>query len=137
MGAFVPAFSPFGLAVAVAASHPVTLVDGRVRAADTAPMMVGEPGEVSVTLLDRPHPGTPISLELSSDTVGLPDNRLGWDDVVDPQADQPRFRARVLAPTSAGEHIVRGRVQYVTCAAERCRPRWAFVQWTLVIEPVD
>lgn len=133
MGLSVPLHAAFGLAIAVAASRPVALQDGRVKIIEPAAVAPGAWGEVSVTILDRPLRGTPIELSLESGEVVLPDNRLDWDDVVDPQAEQPRLLARVVAPGLPGEYRVRGRVEYVTCRAERCRPRTAFVEWRLVV----
>jgi len=133
MGLSVPVQAAFGLAIAVAASRPVALHDGRVKVIEPAAVAPGAWGEVSVTILDRPMPGTPIALSLESDHVVLPDNRLDGDDVVDPQAEQPRLLARVVAPGVPGEYRIRGRVEYVTCTVERCRPRTAYVEWHLVV----
>ena len=65
----------------------------------------------------------------------LPEDRLGWDDVVDPQAVQPRLRARVVAPARTGVHEVRGFVAYVTCNRDRCRPRVSEVKWSVTVAP--
>lgn len=136
MGLPLPMCAGLGLAAALAAEHPVALLDGRVQAQDPEPLVAGSSGELSVTILETPALGTLIELRLEADTVGLPENRLGWEDVVDPEARYPRIRARVQAPVSAGEYVVRGRLSYVTCTAKVCRPRSANVLWTvLVVEP--
>lgn len=115
--------------MAIAASQPVVHYDGQVKVIEPQELAPSSVGEISVTILDRPLPGGPIQLELLAEQVGLPENRLGWDDVVDPQAEQPRLLARVVAPAVSGEYVVLGRLSYITCARTRCRPRLAAVQW--------
>ena len=121
------------MAAALAAGHPVALHDGRVLAQPAGRVEVGKQGELSLTILETPMSGTPIELRLSADTIVLPENRLGWDDVVDPEAGQPRIVARMVAPLAAGEYTVRGRITYVTCGPERCRPRTAHVIWAVEV----
>lgn len=123
----------FGLALAVAAHHPAALHDGRIKLIEPEIMQPGESGEISVTILDEPQRDTPIALDLQSDSVGLLENRLSAADVVDPQAEQPRLLARVVAPDVPGEYAVDGRIQYITCDDHRCRPRLAFVRWSIVV----
>jgi hypothetical protein len=113
---------------------PLKLRDANVAVLPAESLAPGRPGEVSLTILDQPERGLPIQLWLESDEVGLPDDRLGWDDVVDPQAVQPRLRARIVAPARPGAHDVRGFVAYVTCGADRCRPRMREVTWTITVE---
>jgi hypothetical protein len=104
-----------------------------VRAQTPPPIEAGQAGELSLTILETPMNGTPIELRLDADTIVLPENRLGWEDVVDPEAGQPRLVARVVAPREPGEYAVRGRITYVTCGPKRCRPRTAHVIWTVEV----
>ncbi len=111
--------------------------DGRVRVASPPALVAGAEGELSVTILETPAGVSPLMVRLSSSSVRLPDNRLGARDVVDPQASQPRVRARFFAPPIPGRYEVVGLVEYVTCDAERCRPRRSRVVWTVeVLEAV-
>lgn len=125
-----------GLAAALAAEQPVSLIDGRAQPQPPAPLHTGQSGELSVTILETPAVGTLVELRLQADTVQLPENRLGWEDVVDPQARNPRIRARIVAPSSPGEYVVRGRLSYVTCSRKTCRPKTANVTWLVtVVQP--
>jgi hypothetical protein len=109
--------------------------DGRVAHTGGGSMAPRTAGELSVTILDAPEPGIPIEVRLSSDDVELIDNRLGWADVVDPQAHQPRVRARFVAPAASGRHRVRGLVTWVTCDGDACRTRRAPIAWTIDVPP--
>jgi hypothetical protein len=128
-----PTCAGLGLVVSLTSGQPPTLHDGRVQAQEPEPVVVSQPGELSLTILETPQAGTPIELRLSADTIVLPENRLGWEDVVDPQAVQPRIRARIVAPAEPGEYAVRGRIKYITCSTKVCRPRTAHVIWTVVV----
>lgn len=110
---------------------------GQIAHAGGGKMAARTAGELSVTILDTPEPGIPIEVRLSSDEVELLDNRLGWADVVDPQAHQPRVRARFVAPAAAGRYRVRGLVTWVTCVASTCRTRRAPVTWTVDVRAPD
>lgn len=124
--------------------------DARVLVAQPVPLGAGAVGELSLTILDTPAAVAPLSVRLSSHAVALPETRLGPADVVDPQASQPRIRARYVAPSVAGRYEVEGLVEYVTCTAEpasaalarpapggaegpRCRPRRARVVWVVQV----
>ena len=119
----------------MSSGQPPTLHDGKVQAQAPDSIAAGQSGELSLTILEKPRAGTPIELRLSADTIRLPENRLGWQDVVDPQAVQPRITARIVAPQQPGEYAVRGRITYVTCGPKVCRPRTAHVIWTVVVTP--
>lgn len=121
------------LAVLLAAEQLGLGFDARVLAAPPVPLSVGAVGELSLTILDTPAPVVPLSVRLSARDVALPETRLGEADVVDPQAAQPRVRARYVAPATAGRYEVEGLVEYVTCTGERCRPRRARVVWVVVV----
>lgn len=107
-----------------------------------APVAAGSVGELSVTILQTPERGTPIELRLEDEGLDaepghsgrLPDNRLGWDDVVDPKAAQPRLRASFVAPSAPGNYAVVGRLSYVTCTADVCLPHAVYVRWPITVE---
>lgn len=124
------------LGVLLAAEQLGLGFDARVQVSQPVPLLAGAVGELSLTILDTPAAVAPLSVRLSSTTVGLPEARLGQADVVDPQASQPRVRARYVAPATPGRHEVEGLVEYITCTEERCRPRRARVVWVVqVLEP--
>ncbi len=107
--------------------------DGRVQVTSPSPLLAGASGELSLTILDTPARVAPLSVRLRSEEVSLPETRLDDADVVDPQASQPRIRARYVAPSAAGRYEVEGLVEYVTCEVERCRPRRAHVVWVVEV----
>jgi hypothetical protein len=139
------------LGVLLAAEQLGLGFDARVAVTPPVPLHAGVVGELSLTILDTPASVVSLSVRLWSPAVGLPETRLGAADVVDPQASQPRLRARYVAPAAAGDYPVEGLVEYVTCAAPRaaqsrsspggaegprCRPRRARVVWVVqVVEP--
>lgn len=135
MALHVPACAGLGFVAAIAAPTPAFLLDGRVRVAVAPPLVVGGTGELSLTILEPPLAHGPVELWLEAEGVTLPDNRLGWDDVVDPQAEQPRLRGRMHAPNVPGTYVVFGRLRYVTCTDRYCRPREANVHW--IVEVVE
>lgn len=111
--------------------------DARVQVAPVPALGPGEEGELSVTILDDAEPGLPLSVRLRAAEVVLADNRLDVRDVVDPQAQQPRIRARFVAPGEPGRYEVEGLVEYITCQAERCRPRRIRVVWVIEVEVLE
>lgn len=133
MGLLVPGCAGMGLAAALGVLDPVQLRDAAVSVSPPPPVAPGKGGELSLTILERPFRGTPVELWLDADDVRLPDNRVGWEDVVDPQAQQPRLRARFVAPDAPGTYYVRGWVMYVRCGPKRCRPRTRSVLWTITV----
>jgi hypothetical protein len=108
---------------------------GRVSVSEVAAALPGSQVELSVTILETPEVGSPLSVELSSDDFEPVPNRFDSRDVVDALANQPRIRARLTAPEVPGRYAVDGHVRYIACTADRCRPRRARVRWTLVVEP--
>lgn len=135
----VPAFAvAHALGVLLAAQQLGLGFDARVQVTSPTPLLAGTAGELSLTILDTPAAVAPLSVRLwSTAGVGLPETRLGEADVVDPQASQPRVRARYLAPALPGRYEVEGLVEYVTCTGDRCRPRRARVVWVVqVLGPV-
>ena len=114
--------------------------DGRVQRSPVPPLEPGARGELSVTILDEVPQSQSLLVRLQSDAVAVPDNRLGFRDVVDAQAQQLRVRARFVAPQQPGSYDVEGLVEYVGCNDQRCRPYRARVVWTIEVvapEPVD
>lgn len=130
------------LGVLLAAEQLGLGFDARVLVSQPVPLGAGAVGELSLTILDTPAAIAPLSVRLGSHAVALPETRLGEADVVDPQASQPRIRARYVAPSTPGRYEVEGLVEYVTCRSSpgapevaRCRPRRARVVW--VIQVID
>ena len=93
-----------------------------------------ESAELSVLLLERPESDLPVSIRLHSETVELPENRLGWADVVDDKAGQPRFRTALPWPATPGEHHVEAEVSYVVCGPRWCREKRGRASWTWTVE---
>jgi hypothetical protein len=122
------------LGVLLAAQQLGLGFDARVRVTPPTPLLAGASGELSLTILDTPAAIAPVSVRLwSTAGVELPETRLGEADVVDPQASQPRVRARYLAPAIPGRYEVEGLVEYVTCKGDRCRPRRTRVVWVVQV----
>lgn len=94
---------------------------------------VGADGALSLTLLETPAAGFPLAVAIDDSPLSLRDQRLGWGDVVDPLAHQPRLSAPFTAPETAGSFTVQGRVSYVICSANRCRPRKARIRWQVEV----
>lgn len=128
-----PVAAARALTVLLAAQRLGLGFDGRVQVTSPSPLPVQARGELSVTILDTPVDVSLLSVRLSAVEVVLPENRLGARDIVDPQASQPRVRARFQAPAVPGRYEVEGLVEYVTCDAERCRPRRSRVVWVVEV----
>ena len=111
--------------------------DGRVQALEVAPLAPGEKGELSLLILDPVQAGVPMRVALSSEAVELPENRLGWRDVVDRQAVQLRVRGAFVAPKEPGSYPVQAHVTYLSCAGRWCRPRHARAGWTIEVAAPD
>ncbi len=112
---------------------PATPPDGHVAVASLPEVAPGAPIELSVTILDSPLSGMPVELWLWSKDIALADNRFDARDVVDPQATQPRMRAKLVAPQQPGRYAIFGRLSYVSCGEQRCRARRADVSWQLEV----
>lgn len=111
------------------------VLDGSRVARSVAPtLQVGEVGEVSVTILETPAPGVPLDVRMKATGVRLVSERLGWADVVDPQARQPRLRVPLTAPRAPGTYRVSGLVTYVVCDEDHCHTRRAAVAWDVVVQ---
>lgn len=96
-------------------------------------MTTGDAGALSLTLLETPAAGFPLAVAIDDSPLSLRDQRLGWGDVVDPLAHQPRLSAPFTAPQTAGSFTVQGRVTYVICSATKCRPRRARIRWQVEV----
>jgi len=112
---------------------PAAATDERVAVLQPSPVAPGAEVELSVTIREAPEPGAPIELRLASDELALADNRFDARDVVDPHAAQPRLRARVTAPASAGHATVTGELRWVVCEGEHCRIQRADVTWVIEV----
>ena len=122
-----PAAGPGGAARSVG-------YDGRVQALDVPPLAPGERGELSLVVLDPVERGVPLRVWLEDGEVSLPENRLGWRDVVDAQAAQLRLRAVFVAPSEPGDYEVKGQVTYSTCGPRWCRAKHAALLWLIRVE---
>ena len=105
----------------------------RVQVGAVGQVRVGGRGELSLTLLETPAAGFPLDVRIDKSPLSLLDQRLGWPDVVDPLAHQPRLSAPFVAPAAPGRHRVGALVSYVTCDARRCRTRRARVSWDVEV----
>lgn len=128
-----PVAAARALAVLLAVQRLGLGFDGRVQATSPSPLLAGAEGELSVTILDTPVDMSALSVRLSAADGILPENRLDARDIVDPQASQPRVRARFRAPAVPGRYEVQGLVEYVTCDEDRCRPRRSQVVWVVQV----
>lgn len=105
-----------------------------VQALAAEPVAPGGNGELSLLVTEPVEAEVPIQVWLSSDALKLKENRLGWRDVVDPQAAQLRIRGSFVAPKEPGEYEVRAEVVYVSCSGRWCRSRHAAVGWTVTVK---
>jgi hypothetical protein len=106
---------------------------GRVLPSGAAQVPPGGGGELSVTILEPPAAGVPIDVRIHAEGVRLVSERLGWADVVDPQARQPRLSVPFVAPQGLGDYTVAGLVTYVICEGKTCRTRRAAVAWKVSV----
>ncbi len=140
-----PAVRSFVLALVISAfAIPVTndrpgseTITARVRALEVPPVRPGEQGELSLLLLELPELDLPLSVRIEADALELAENRLGWSAVVDPQALQPRLRARFTAPTSPGSYTVAATVDYSVCKGDWCRRKHGRVEWQIEVAELD
>jgi len=91
--------------------------------------------ELSLLFLERPERDMPVSVRLSSSSLPLTENRLGWADVVDPRAREPRIRTRFLTPSLPGDYRIDADVTYVICGPKRCREKRGRVHWQFTVDP--
>ena len=95
---------------------------------------MGGKGELSLTLLETPAAGFPLTVSIDASPLSLRDRQLSWGDVVDPLANQPRLSAPFVAPDTASRFSVRALVSYVVCNAGQCQPRRARVTWDVDVQ---
>ncbi len=112
----------------------VELITAQVRALDSAPLSPGERGELSLVLLEAPDRDMPLAVRVDAVALELLDNRLGWSQVVDPLALQPRLRAPFRAPEQPGEYEVRASVEYWVCGERWCRRKLGELRWSVIVE---
>ncbi len=122
--------SSLAIVATVAGWVAAGVFDGNRVTRSAAPALApGETGEVSLTILETPAAGVPLDVRLQATGVRLVSERLGWNDVVDPQARQPRIRVPLTAPSTPGTYRVSGLVTYVVCDEHHCYTRRAAVAW--------
>ena len=137
----------FALALALLAADPdpdaserpgTELITARARALDSPALAPGQRGELSLVLLEAPDRDMPLTVRLEpgegAGPLELLDNRLGWSQVVDPLALQPRLRAPFRAPEQPGEYQVRASVEYWVCGERWCRRKLGELRWSVIVE---
>jgi hypothetical protein len=110
------------------------LITARARALDGPALAPGQRGELSLVLLEAPDRDMPLAVRLDTVTLELLDNRLGWSQVVDPLALQPRLRATFRAPEQPGAYEVRASVEYWVCGERWCRRKLGELHWSVIVE---
>ncbi len=126
------------LALQVALGHQVRAPEGQAVVQVIPPLGPGAAGELSITILETPESGTPIELRLRvPEEIRIATNRLGWDDVVDTRAVQPRLRTRFTAPAEPGSFRVHGLLRYLSCDERTCVPKVVRVSWDVEVVLAD
>jgi hypothetical protein len=121
--------------VTPASERPGTeLITAQARALDGPTLAPGQRGELSLILLEAPDRDMPLAVRIDAVALELLDNRLGWSQVVDPLALQPRLRASFLAPEQPGEYHVRASVEYWVCGERWCRRKLGELRWSVIVE---
>jgi hypothetical protein len=110
------------------------LVTAQARALDSHALAPGQRGELSLILLETPDRDMPLAVRIDAGALELLDNRLGWSEVVDPLALQPRLRATFRAPEQPGEYQVRASVEYWVCSERWCRRKLGELRWSVIVE---
>jgi hypothetical protein len=110
------------------------LIRAQVQALDSPALAPGQRGELSLVLLEAPDRDMPLAVRLDAGALELLDNRLGWTQVVDPLALQPRLRATFRAPEQPGEYEVRASVEYWVCGERWCRRKLGALRWSVIVE---
>lgn len=110
------------------------LVTAQARALDSPTLAPGQRGELSLILLEPPDRDMPLAVRIDAQALELLDNRLGWSEVVDPLALQPRLRASFRAPEQPGEYQVRASVEYWVCGERWCRRKLGELRWSVIVE---
>ena len=123
------------LANAEPADRPGTdLIAAQVSALESPSLLPGARGELSLILLEAPDRGMPLSVRIDAAGLDLIDDRLGWSQVVDPLALQPRLRASFRAPAQPGEYEVHASVEYWVCSEHWCRRKQGELRWSVIVE---
>jgi hypothetical protein len=110
------------------------LITAQVRALDSEPLAPGQRGELSLILLEAPDRDMPLAVRIDAGVLELLDNRLGWSQVVDPLALQPRLAASFRAPEQPGAYEVRASVEYWVCGERWCRRKLGELRWSVIVE---
>jgi len=90
--------------------------------------------ESSLILLEAPDRDMPLAVRIDASSIELVDDRLGWSQVVDALALQPRVRASFRAPAQPGAYEVRASVEYWVCGERWCRRKYGELSWSVVVE---
>lgn len=104
-----------------------------VEAVPVAPVVAGGTGELSVVVREPAEPDLDLTVWLWSSRVELLENRLGWDHVVDPAAEQPRLRVTFEAPREPGTYRVEGHIAFASCGPRACWERHADLAWSVEV----
>lgn len=126
--------------LAASASEPdddrpgTELVSAQARALDVPALAPGQRGELSLILLEPPDRDLPLAVRIDAAPLELLDNRLGWSQVVDPLALQPRLAASFRAPDQPGAYEVRASVEYWVCGERWCRRKLSELRWSVIVE---
>jgi hypothetical protein len=112
----------------------IELVTAQARALDSPTLAPGQRGELSLILLEAPDRDMPLAVRIDPGAIELLDNRLGWSEVVDPLALQPRLAASFHAPSRPGAYEVRASVEYWVCGERWCRRKLGELRWSVVVE---
>jgi hypothetical protein len=110
------------------------LITARVSALESPPLSPGQRGELSLILLEAPDRDLPLAVRIDASPLELLDNRVGWAQVVDPLALQPRVRASFRAPEQPGAYEVRASVEYWVCSERWCRRKLGELRWSVIVE---
>jgi hypothetical protein len=110
------------------------LVTAQARALDSPALTPGQRGELSLILLEAPDRDLPLAVRIDAGALELLDNRLGWSEVVDPLAVQPRLAASFRAPEQPGAYQVRASVEYWVCDERWCRRKLGELHWSVIVE---
>jgi hypothetical protein len=112
----------------------IELITAQARALDSEPLAPGQRGELSLILLEAPDRDMPLAVRIDASALSLLDNRLGWSQVVDPLALQPRLAASFRAPEQPGAYEVRASVEYWVCGERWCRRKLGELRWSVIVE---
>lgn len=115
----------------------VELITAQISALESPPLSPKARGELSLILLEAPDRDMPLLVRIEASGLELVDDRLGWSQVVDPLAVQPRVRAPFHAPERPGTYEVHASVDYWVCGQRACRRKHGEVSWSIIVEGAE